>query len=362
MNNLFENGKRIEALQRKPERPLRTVSDFVVQGLPQMLVDIAQRKLSPGDLANLADDLVFNQKGVAFGGMLNRRNKELAGLDVKMLEAGIVNAGGIPGRHLSNLVDQLSQETGMKPSVTYEDVIFINPLQTDPRLFTQGLIGRSERDFYLGHRLLEDSLSQAVSRCNEASQILSDQGKGGVRKATQLITEASQIFKPVTSYTNHIGSAMSEEAFKVFRQYLRGNPQRGLVGPSGKFTSGIPTLDFLLGGAPIEKEYSKLDEELGYYPRGGQKDIQRARIKAQRGQSLIDLSRGLGNPPEIFEPIVQMSRAIREFRGAHLKAVRHQVPEALTDEASGTGGEASPGKFLRARLAIHHVPSRKEDL
>ena len=123
----------------------------------------------------------------------------------------------------------------------------------------------------------------------------------------------------------------------------------------------VPVLDFLLGGFPIFAEYPKLEEEIGYYPRAGQKDIQLARAKAQTGQSLIDLSRALGNPSELYQPLQSMSGAIREFRGQHMKVVRHQVPEALANNTAGTGGEDDAGSFLRKRLRIHHIPNIKEE-
>lgn len=358
MNNLFEKGQSIDAELRNPERPFEAFSSFVTEQMPRVLNDIRGGKAHVEELIHAAEVRIPEFRMSVFS---NPKARDLAGLDAKMLEAAIVHSGGTPKRRLASFVDELAKVTGMKAAVTYEDLIFINPLKSDPRLFTTGEAGRAERDFYLGHRLLEDPLSEAVRKCKDAANILGTKGKQGIVRAGGLLSEAQQLFIPVTTYTNHIGQNMGKDNFKIFRQYLGGNPQRGIVGPSGKFTAGIPILDFLLGGHPIVAEYSKLEEEIGYYPREGQKEIQLARAKAQSGQSLVDLSSALGNPQELFRPLQTMSNVIREFRGAHMKAVRHQVPEALANNAAGTGGEDDAGSFLRKRLRIHHVPAIKEN-
>jgi hypothetical protein len=155
---------------------------------------------------------------------------------------------------------------------------------------------------------------------------------------------------------------MNKKDFEAFRKYLGGIPHREVVGPSGKFTAGIPTLDFLYGGHPILAEYPSLEKELGYYPRKGQVDIQKSRVAAQTGRSLIDLCRELGNPTALSEPIRNMADALRAFRGHHLRAVRHQVPQVFADNAAGTGGEESPGSFLKRRVKIHHLNRREEEV
>lgn len=355
MNNLFEKGQSIDAEIRKPERPFEAFSSYVTEQMPRVLDDIRGGKAHVDELIQAAEVRVPEFRMSVFA---NPAARDLAGLDAKMLEAAIVHSGGTPKRRLATFVDDLARATGMKAGVTYEDLIFINPLTSDPRLFTTGEEGRAERDFYLGHRLLEDPLGQAVMKCKEAVNLLGVQGGRGILRAGNLLQEAQQIFMPVTTYTHHIGHDMNKDSFKIFRQYLSGNPQRNIVGPSGKFTAGIPILDFLLGGFPIIAEYPKLEEEIGYYPRSGQKEIQIARAKAQSGKSLIDLSRALGNPRELYNPLQVMSSAIREFRGAHMKSVRHQVPEALANNTAGTGGEDDAGTFLRRRLRIHHVQSK----
>lgn len=359
MNNLFEKGRRIEEEKRFTERPFEGFSTYVVEKMPQVLSRIRNGEATVDELVNAGEGLApdFRMRVIT-----DPTLRDLASLDAKMLEAAIVHSGGTPKKRLARLVDDLSRASHMKPGVTYEDLIFINPLTSDPRLFTTGEDGRAERDFYLGHRLLETPLGEVVKKCKDAAAVLGAQGHRGIVKAGNLLQEAQQIFTPVTTYTHHIGKDMGKDNFKTFRQYLGGNPQRGVVGPSGKFTAGIPTLDFLLGGFPIFAEYPNLEEELGYYPRAGQRDIQYARALAQTRQSIVDVSREFGNPDEIYKPLQDMSAAIREFRGMHMKAVRHQVPEALANSATGTGGEQDPGTFLRGRMRIHHVPTKKEDI
>lgn len=359
MNNLFEKGKSIDIEKRFPDRPFEALSSFVVKEMPQILDGIRAGRVHVDELVHAAEMRIPVYRMSVFA---NPKARDLAGLDAKMLEAAIVHSGGLPKRGLAAFVDDLARATGMKAGITYEDLIFINPLKSDPRLFTTGEAGRAERDFYLGHRLLEDPLGETVEKCKKAVNLLGTQGRSGILRAGTLLQEAQKIFIPVTTYTHHIGQDMNKDKFKIFRQYLGGNPQRGLVGPSGKFTAGIPILDFLLGGLPIMAEYPKLEEEMGYYPRAGQKEIQNAQAKAESGQSLVDMSRELGNPRELYEPLQAMSGAIREFRGQHMKAVRHQVPEALANTAAGTGGEDDAGSFLRRRLRIHHVPSTRGNL
>ena len=355
MNNLFENGKNIDTEIRRPDRPLGELSDFVVTRMPGMLQDIRMGTSNVATLIDSAEEMVKEIKESRRVGLIDPDDLDLAGLDVKMVEAVIVSSGGSSGPQLTEMVNNFSHATDMLPGLTYEDLIFINPLETDPRTFTGGLVGRSERDFYLGHRILEGSLDTTIQHCIGAIRVLMQDGESGVAEATIFLKNAVQTFSPVISYTGRIGMRMPRDHFEVFRKYLNGNPERGIMGPSGKYTSGIPTLDFLLGGEVIEQSYPKLTEELAYYPRGGRRAIECARGIAHRGESLAVLARRLDDTVVLLRHVGKICEAIRKFRLVHLIYVHHLIPQALDGTTGGTGGESNVKAFLSQREAIDHI-------
>ena len=173
-------------------RPLGVISDFVVQELPQTLSRI-RGGLPAYHLAHTADLLTRKLLTKTAQEALNHPHQaELASLDLKMLESGIVHSGATPPAGLETLVNAFSATADQPPALTYEEIVIINPPQ-DPRLFTQGEIGNSENAFYNGHRKIEGHLDKVIEGAKAGIDLLAanptTQSTNVVGKNLQTLTD-----------------------------------------------------------------------------------------------------------------------------------------------------------------------------
>jgi len=154
---------------REKIRPLGALSDYVVEkfsadlkrvqeyisGLPSpnacaLGVNLAQVER---DGLTIAVERMLEQQQLRF----HKSELGVARLDAMMLEAGLRAHGAKCGPHLAFLVQYLSQQTGQKPILSYQDIILHNP-PGDMRTFTDGACGKQEADFYIGHQMIESCL------------------------------------------------------------------------------------------------------------------------------------------------------------------------------------------------------------
>ena len=336
-------------------RPLGEVSNFVVSDLPSVLEGIREGRTSVESFSQTTARLVSSLRvALVLYALQNEQQRDLAGLDLKMLETAIVQSGGKPSVELSSLIDSFSAKSSQPPGITYEEIILVNPKQ-DRRLFTRGEAGQTENAFYQGHRIIEDHLGNAVVVFKNAISDLTIYGLKKVGKASRNLLEVQADLNSVIRGTHTIGN-QNRAHFTEFRKYLGGNPIRGTKGPSGAFTAGIPAIELFLAGEKLPQDYiDYLNENMMYFPRQGRSDLKIGMSFAEKGFTLTALSDKLGNPELLRQAIDGFSKLIRIFRGEHYKTVGNQLPEALAGKVGGTGGEKDPGTFLRERMRIRHI-------
>lgn len=343
-----------EGEYRIPNRPLGPVSNFVVEQLPVVLERIRADRTSASDLIEQVDSLItILPFGTVRRALTSPYQCDLASLDLKMLEAGIVHSNLIPGSSLIRLVDEFSEATDQPPGLTYEEIVMINPL-SDRRIFTRGEVGKTEARFYQAHRIIEEHLASVTEVVRAGIFSLVD-GQSDTEEVAKSLVDVQRDIRSVVGYTHSLG-LQNREHFSEFRMYLNSHPLRGTKGPSGAFTAGVPTLELLLAGNVLPEAYmGYLQENYQYFPRQGRKEIDEARALVQKGLTLVSLSQRFGNPPALENCVRDFSQLIRLFRGEHYKTVKNQVPEALSGQVTGTGGEQNPGTFLRERIKIGYI-------
>jgi hypothetical protein len=337
-----------------PNRPLGEVSDFVVEQMPARLAEI---RAGRGDINSLVHDieLIVAELGQTTldQTLADEQAQELAALDMKLMEAGIVHSDGIPPENLVTIVNAFANATDQLPSVTYEDLILINPSQ-DKRTFTCGRAGQSEADFYEAHRIIEIYMDDVLRRLRWAIYFLSKQGEIGVNKVCCQLKKSLEQFCIVIKYVDIIGVDMNKDDFNLFRRYFQTHPIRQIKGASGAFSASIPVADLLLGGENLAEDHlSYLHHNMPYFPRNGRKEINRALMMVQAGLTLNSLYRAVGKPEELGMILQELSHTVRVFRGKHYKAVEYQLPKVITGEEVGTGRET--GEFLHKRIGIRHI-------
>lgn len=249
------------AIERKPFRPLGVVSDFVVEQLPKELADIREGRKHVRQLTAYTEKLIASLGNTPFFNGASVQDQSL--LDLLFIESGIVHSQGMAGRRLVGLVNKLAKKAGRIPGLTYEDLIFVNLQNQDVRLFTSGDISLSERDFYEGHRRIENILENCIMLCQKV--IADPAAKQNSKKILAITTGV----KKIEGYTGELHRAMPKEHFSIFRQYFLSHPYRGFKGPSGAFSARFPILEVLLAGERLPDETLRyyMDDNYVYLPR-----------------------------------------------------------------------------------------------
>lgn len=351
-----------EVVTRLPNRPLGSFSDFVVMGLPGALTTIKEGGF-PLDFHQLSDELIDGLTPSAISkAALTQDSADLALFDLLIMDNARVRTIG-PNSKLTGLIDRVAEMKGRPPIITYEDLIFINPLQTDCRTHTDGDVGRSERDFYVVHRGIESHLGVIIEVLKQSIDKLFLEGVGAVEGVYRDIHSAGLRWKDINEGMDVLWKEMSPDHFSAFRPYFLEHPIRRTSngekykGPSGAFTASIPIFEILFAGEKMQKEQFKYFEENEiYFPRKGREGIQEALGYLQEGRTLTQGANLVGNPPTLVEELAKFDQYLNEFRGKHYAGVRRQIPGSIEGKVSGSAGETNVGRFLRGRI-IRHVDS-----
>jgi hypothetical protein len=223
----------------------------------------------------------------------------------------------------TRLID-FANQLDVAPTMTYEDVVFANPLESTPYVLSEDpATAGHEVLFYRTHREIENNLAVTIT-CLQS---------GDFETAHQQGQAASDNF--VGLYRK-----LDPEAFAAFRPYFRG--LNNYPGPSGLFTAAIPIIDLLIHGGqnmPSEERARLLrDTRQGLYP-------------SHQTELLASLL--LSEQPRLDMPDTDRSAIVgllNKFRKIHTGSVRKFVPEALTAGAEGSGGVADVAGYLASKL------------
>lgn len=148
---------------------------------------------------------------------------------------------------------------------------------------------------------------------------------------------------------------MQAADFNRFRVYFSSNkcPFAGnLAGPSGLYSSKIPTLDLLLSGSHLPDHFPAfLAGHADYYPIAEKPERVAAQSAARNGKSVLDAIHQLGGDENLARDFADLQKTLAAFRRAHMQSIVKFIPEVVQSGQSGTGGEGIG--LLRARSAMH---------
>lgn len=218
----------------------------------------------------------------------------------------------------------IAADIGAAPTMTYEDLIFVNPLEAGTYVLSENPeVAEQEALFYKSHRSIEDTLGETIQaiQFNEFDI------------ATASLQNASKKF-------GGLYKQLDPAAFAAFRPYFRGI--NGYPGPSGLFTAAIPIIDLLAhGGSNIsDEEHARLleDTDRGLYP-SHQSGLLKNLLEHEDPQVAM--------PDEVR---IAINSLLNRFRKVHTGSVRKFVPEALTVGAEGSGGVADVAGYLYSKM------------
>ncbi len=226
--------------------------------------------------------------------------------------------------NINNSLVQAASEIGAAATMTYEDLIFVNPLEVGAYVISEDpKVASQEALFYGSHKSIEDTLAETI----EAMQL---------REFDVAAASLGLATKRFGSFYRQLDTV----AFEAFRQYFRGI--NGFPGPSGLFTAAIPIIDLLShGGSNInEEERSRLME-----------DVDRGLYPSHQSDLLKDLL--LDEDPQVDMPDdvrASLKSLLNRFRKVHTGSVRRFVPQALNAGAEGSGGVADVAGYLASKI------------
>lgn len=311
------------------------MSDFVIREFPESLNSIQAQKLDSNVFSHSVDDLAARQ--LLRINHLSQKPEDpallLARLDILMLQAAIVHSGGTVPATLSKIVALIAEATDRPPAIMYEDIV-INNREDDIRTFTNGLVGRSEADFYNGHRYIEEALDPAI---NKLYTILEHPDELSTEQIVELLISVNNAFKATLDFTAIISGRMPREHFvNGFRQYLGEIKEKNLRGPSGAFTARVPLIEFLIAGETISQEDIAYQiSELRYFPLPHQAALIDALVRSHEGKSVRQIIIKRGSPVEGMTALKEISELYRRFRNIHLRAVERHLPEVVSTRLNG---------------------------
>ncbi len=209
---MFEN------LKLNPIRPLKVISDFVTGPMKissredivdQMIIDAVDQELNI--LANQCRENPSEfLKGI--------QNPDIALMDLLMVRTFYQVQLERANPDLSLLVVALADHNDRIPQLTYEDLVFHNPMDDDPRSFFKGEIGESEADFYRGHNLIEQRFEPLV---HTLTDILEMCDRGIIdEKALALYIQLFKTNRKDLMMTLGKFHQISREGFMVFRSFF----------------------------------------------------------------------------------------------------------------------------------------------
>lgn len=323
----------------EPMRPLGEVSDFVTEKMPALLAGIHSGTLDTREYVQTA----LNQASRGLNDIVpivnfpSHRMNSLAHLDACMLrESVLAHDDAANSEVLDALVRRTANLSNSAPALTYEGVIYANPITEDPRTFSEGNDAQAEMLFYECHRRIERNLAQTLFHLSALLR-----SSAGSREKKAFVYESLvPAIERVTADMGNLLVELPEESFGSFRRYFSPSSRRNLKGPSGLFSAGVYALDaYCIGNHPAMESFQagKLADE-SYYPSttilkhdfAGRADMHEADQAVREGQTLLSSN--------IPSALAEVASQILKMRKVHFGIASKFVMKHLGAEI-GTAGK-----------------------
>lgn len=318
-------------------RPLWQFSNFVVEVLPELLVE--DPASIPSQAKKVLESLEPGLETQAY-----EQNRELALLDLKMVESAIIQTAPEGETNpvppiLTKTVDWFCNETDI-PALQYHELIEVNP-KTDMRTFSRGENRESEIMFYKSHRLVEERLARIIPACEE--YLLDPADRSVLLANYESLFDFSVVGQIMANLIQ-----MHKGHFQGFRTYLmQPRPVRGFDGPSGAYSWRMPFLETLVWGKSLPENYvTKIGTNQIYYSQDGREKFAKILPRLNSADCISNHFDDLNANAVVHSCI----RFMKPFRKEHYRAADTHLKEEMRDKAPGTSGEEKPGSFLRNRI------------
>lgn len=322
------NPPRADA-QGSAARQISPLGTYVLGELPADLAAVSQGRMTYGELAE-KQCRVLERLGPEAFPVEALATARVVQLDLLFMLGGFLPAG--PEAFPRPLVDAISAQCvrfpSLDPHMSYELLIDVNVDEWNRhgeiRVFSEGELGRLERDFYVGHRLSEPSVGAAFDRLRTLI----------LEPDTTVTAEALQdAHRSLDEFRLHMAQygRLPKEAFDSFRRYHMGYPG-GPRGASGAFMPSVQLLELAL--LPPTEEYGTyLDQSMVYFPTWSRPLVAEWRERSSKGENVVDavLDGRLKLDDSATTALLAVIDRFADFRMVHLGVTRKAIPEAFSD-------------------------------
>ncbi|WP_244563878.1 hypothetical protein [Ensifer aridi] len=314
-------------------RPLGLLSNFVTDQLPYCIAEIK---------ASERPDEAVKALGCSINAMIAETDYEAQLLNLPQSEFGFaktdiqylvncayqmsafaglhpVDAATTVGEPLSHIARVSRQRQPSIDVLSYEDMILTNPLQSDPRVYCLGSAGVEERDFCLGHQLIESELQSAMDALLELRDAVG-------ADARQCLAVCVERLESAICVLARFYERMAPDLFGQFRVFYGKNPYKDRLGPSGRFSARIVAVSVLLIGEELFHQkpqfYIDLYRLSEYYPQGCIQEVFRW-LSPDKGSAGLQPSwlEGKADFPKVATVSPVIERHDSEIRKLHASCV-----------------------------------------
>ncbi|GAA2217290.1 hypothetical protein GCM10010360_35350 [Streptomyces nogalater] len=252
----------------------------------------------------------------------------LVQLDLLFMLNGYLPAGpaAFPRPLLAALAAQCDRYPSLDPHMSYELLIDVNCAEWETtghiRVFSDGELGRLERDFYLGHHLAEPAVRGAFDRLS--SLVLEPDAVDPAAALEEALRGLDDFRRYMAQY-----GRLPREAFQAFRHYHMGHPG-GARGASGAFMPSVQLLELALL-APTASYELYLDQSLPYFPAWSRSLVSEWRERSRGGDNVVQavLDGRLKLDRRAAVALLGVIDTFVNFRMVHLGVTRKAIPEAF---------------------------------
>lgn len=306
------------------------LESYVIEEMPTDLRAVHEGEMTYEQLADKHTALLENMApNIAAND--DAHKAEVTHMDLMFMFGGYIPAGAEMYDKAPDALMQLMQEHGerhnLKPFMTYEQIIDLNAAEYqrtgNMRVYADGEIGKSERDFYLGHALAEPYAKRAADNLHALAE------QPDALNAEEVLTGAHEDLQAFTGYMRRYGK-LPRDHFAHFRQYL-GSYADGTRNASGAFMPSPQLLEIAMI-PPTEHYDAYVDASMDYFPRWSQPVLAERRAKSAYGVNIEDkiISGELRLNDAARDKLVEVVDSFIDFRMSHLGITRAQIPEAFS--------------------------------
>jgi len=253
-------------------------------------------------------------------------------LDVSDDKQGFESSLHAAPAELHGLLAMNKDQFGVPDRMNYEQIIDANSAEYVEsgymRTFLEGDDGIQERDFYLGHYIVEPHVKLAQS----AVKSIVDAPKSiDVDEAAKLANlEMNQLKLGMQTYARY-----PAESFARLRPYLGSYPD-GTRNASGAFMPSIQLMELRLH-PPTDPQLAFIEGSMPYFPRQSRGPIAGAVQDARQGHNLLDRIKGeeVKFGGDGLDDVIGAVDKFTDFKKNHHQITKKHLPQAFENEVTG---------------------------